>query len=113
AAATPAPGAAAKPVRVKFATATADFGDAPDTPLEPNFDDKSGRKRVTGPVAYAIDDKEDTAWGIDAGPGRRNPPPKAVFTLTTPIVHVSGTKLVVLLKQNHGGWTSGHLMTHN
>ena len=27
---------------------------------------------MTGPVGMAIDDKEETAWGIDAGPGRRN-----------------------------------------
>jgi Protein of unknown function (DUF1553)/Protein of unknown function (DUF1549)/Planctomycete cytochrome C len=113
AAAAPVAGTAAKPARVKFTAATADFGDAPDTPLEPNFDDKSGKKRVTGPAAYAIDDKEDTAWGIDAGPGRRNAPRQAVFTLATPIVHVRGTKLVFLLKQNHGGWNSDDLMTNN
>jgi mono/diheme cytochrome c family protein len=108
-----AAGSAAKPARVKFAGATADFGDPPDTKLEPNFDDKSGKKRVTGPAAYAIDGKDDTAWGIDAGPGRRNVPRKAVFTLATPIVHVKGTQLVFLLKQNHGGWNSDDLMTNN
>ena len=45
--------------------------DASDTLLEPNYDDKSNKKRVTGPASYAIDDNEDTGWGIDAGPGRR------------------------------------------
>ena len=63
---------------MKFAKASADFGDAPDSVLEPLFDDKSGKKRVTGPVGFAIDDKDETAWGIDAGPGRRNAPRKAV-----------------------------------
>ena len=112
-AAKPAAAVEVKPVKVKFATATADFGDAPDTPLEPNFDDKSGKKRVTGPAAFAIDDKEETAWGIDAGPGRRNAPRKAVFTLATPIAHLKGTELTFLLKQNHGGWNSDDLMTNN
>jgi hypothetical protein len=106
-------GSVAKPARLKFAKASADFGDAPDSPLEPNFDDRSGKKRVTGPVAFAIDDKEETAWGIDAGPGRRNAPRKAVFTLAAPIVHVKGTQLVFLLKQNHGGWNSDDLMNNN
>ena len=36
--------------RSSSSSATADFGDAPETPLEPNFDDKSKKKRVTGPV---------------------------------------------------------------
>ena len=35
---------------------------------------------MTGPVAFAIDGKDETAWGIDVGPGRRNQPRKAVFT---------------------------------
>jgi hypothetical protein len=108
------PGAGtAKPTRLKFATASADFGDAPDTPLEPNFDDKSGKKRVTGPAAFAIDEKDETAWGIDAGPGRRNQPRKAVFTLAAPLIRTTGTQLVFLLKQNHGGWNSDDLMTNN
>jgi hypothetical protein len=108
-----AAGSTVKPTRLKFAKASADFGDAPDSVLEPLFDDKSGKKRVTGPVAFAIDDKEETAWGIDAGPGRRNAPRKAVFTLATPIVRATGTQLVFLLKQNHGGWNSDDLMTNN
>ena len=32
------------------------------------------KKRVTGPVDFAIDGKDETAWGIDAGPG---PPQRA------------------------------------
>ena len=51
----------------------------PRQPLEPIFDDRSGTRRVTGPIAFAIDGKDETAWGIDAGPGRRNVPRKAVF----------------------------------
>src|SRR5947208_2855951 len=39
---------------VKFTKATADF-EQPETPLEPNFEDKSGKTRVTGPLSYASD----------------------------------------------------------
>jgi hypothetical protein len=105
--------AKAKPTPLKFAKASADFEDPPDSPLASNFDDKSGKRRVTGPAAYAIDGKDETAWGIDAGPGRRNAPRKAVFTLTTPVVSAGKTKLIFLLKQNHGGWNSDDLMTNN
>ena len=35
---------------------------------------------MTGPIEFAIDGKDETAWGTDAGPGRRNQPRKAVFT---------------------------------
>src|SRR5262249_50658803 len=64
--------------RVKLIKATADYANE-DRDLEPNFDDRSGRKRITGRVEFAIDGKDDTAWGIDAGPGRRNSDRKAVF----------------------------------
>jgi hypothetical protein len=54
-------------------------------PLEPIFDDKPARRRVTGPAEFAIDGKDETAWGIDAGPGLRNQSRKAVFTLAAPV----------------------------
>ena len=78
-----------KPIAVKFSRATADVN-PPETPLEPIFDDKSGKKRVTGPVGFAIDGKDETAWGIDAGPGRRNQPRKAVFAAEKPIAFPGG-----------------------
>jgi hypothetical protein len=90
---------------VKFVKATADVN-PPETPLEPIFDDKSGRKRVTGPAAFAIDGKDETAWGIEVGPGRRNQPRKAVFLADKPIRNAKGTILKFLLTQNHGGWNS-------
>ncbi len=95
----------AKPEACQIAAATADFQQA-ESPLEPNFDDRSGKKRVVGPVAFAIDDKNETAWGIDAGPGRRNQPRKAVFRFEKPIAFDSGAELTVSLAQNHGGWNS-------
>ena len=63
-----------KAAKVKITKATADIN-PPETPLESIFEDKSGKRRVTGPVAFAIDGKAETAWGMDAGPGRRNQPP--------------------------------------
>jgi mono/diheme cytochrome c family protein len=99
-------------VSVKFAKATADY-EQEETPLEPNFYDKTDKKRVTGAAQFAIDGKEDTAWGIDAGPGRRNQERKAVFQCATNIGFSGGTILAVSLAQNHGGWNSDDLMNNN
>ncbi|HEX7447138.1 MAG TPA: PSD1 and planctomycete cytochrome C domain-containing protein [Pirellulales bacterium] len=90
---------------VKLAKATADI-ELPETPLDAIHDDRSGRRRVTGPVAFALDGKDETAWGIDAGPGRRNQPRKAVFVAEKPIAHPAGAVLTFYLQQNHGGWNS-------
>ncbi|MCI0422511.1 MAG: PSD1 and planctomycete cytochrome C domain-containing protein [Acidobacteria bacterium] len=100
----------AKPV--KIARATADIL-LPRTPLDPIYDDKSQLYRVTGPVEFAIDDCEETAWGIDAGPGRRNQPRKAVFAAGTPIANPKGTLLTFYLNQKHGGWNSDDNQNHN
>jgi Protein of unknown function (DUF1553)/Protein of unknown function (DUF1549)/Planctomycete cytochrome C len=91
--------------KIKIARATADIN-PPETPLKPIYEDKSKRKRVTGPVEMAIDGKEETAWGIDAGPGRSNQPRKAVFTAEKPVSFTKGTVLTFYLQQNHGGWNS-------
>jgi hypothetical protein len=99
-------------MRVKFEKASADYAN-PETPLEPNFDDKSKRKRVTGPVEFAIDDKDDTAWGIDAGPGRRNQERKAVFAVSKNFAVPGGTVLTFQLVQKHGGWNSDEHMNNN
>ena len=98
--------------KVKFVKALADYGN-PERDLEKNFDDQSKKKRVTGPVAFAIDGKDDTAWGIDAGPGRRNVPRVAVFVPEKPIELADGGTLHFNLKQNHGGWNSDDHMNNN
>ena len=95
--------------KVKFAKATADFNQ-PEKDLEAIFFDKTPRRRVTGPIEYAIDGKDETAWGIDAGPGRRNQPRNAVFLLEKPI---SEGAFTILLKQNHGGWNSDDNQNNN
>ena len=91
--------------KVKFVKATADVN-PPETPLEAIFDDKSGKKRVTGPASFAIDGNGDTSWGIDVGPGLRNVPRKAVFNTEKPIGYRSGTILTFHVKQDAGGWNS-------
>ena len=98
--------------RVKLVSATADFSNAPK-PLEPMFDDRSGKKRVTGPVSYAIDGNDLTAWGIDAGPGRRNVDRTAVFVPDKPIAMPEGAILTFHLKQAHGGWNSDDNQNNN
>ena len=97
--------------KVKLAGASADF-EEPETPLEAYYDDRSGKKRVVGPVAYAVDGKVETAWGSDVGPGRRNVPHEAVFVAEKPVESVDGKlELTFALVQNHGGWNSDDLMT--
>ncbi len=101
-----------KIAKIKIVKATADY-DQSEKELEPIFDDKSKRKRITGPVVFAIDGKDETAWGIDAGPGLRNQPRKAVFVAEQPISNEGGTILTFFLKQNHGGWNSDDNQNNN
>lgn len=104
-----------KPVQLKFARATADFGEPENTPLAAYARDKDSAKdaRVTGPVGYAIDGNDKTAWGIDAGPGRRNVPRTAVFVLEKPLELQADSELTVGLSMKHGGWNSDDLQTMN
>lgn len=104
-------------VRVKFVKATADFENT-EKPLEPEFQSESrnrkdGDKRTYGPVAHAIDGKDDTAWGIDAGPGRRNVARQAVFIPEKPIEFSNGVILNFELHQKHGGDNSDDNQNHN
>ena len=100
------------PKPVKVAGATADF-EQPPTPLESYYDDRSGKPRVVGPVAFAIDGDNNTAWGSDAGPGRRNVAREAVFVAEKPVEDPDGVTLTFALAQNHGGWNSDDLQTNN
>ena len=74
-----------KPMKVKIARATADVEPAGDASSRRSSTTRATSSRVTGPIEYAIDGKDETAWGIDAGPGRRNEPRKAVFVAEKPI----------------------------
>jgi hypothetical protein len=102
-----------KSEKLKIKEATADYDQAEHV-LEPNFYDKTNNRRVTGPVTYAIDGDDKTAWGIDSGPGRRNQARKAVFRLEKPAPSSEeGTVLTITLVQNHGGWNSDDHMNNN
>ena len=101
-----------KAEKVKFIRATADVNPT-ESPLESLFDDRSGKKRVVGPIAFAIDGKDETAWSHDIGPGRRNLPRNAVFVLEKPLDHPKGTVLTFNIKQNHGGWNSDDNQNYN
>ena len=69
---------------VKIAKATADMN-PPERQLGKCSTIRAKRTRVTGPVEFAIDGKDETGWGIDVGPGLRNQPRKAVFNAAEPI----------------------------
>jgi len=62
--------------------------------------------RVTGPVEFAIDGDNKTAWTTDNGPGRRNQDRHAVFFPETPISMPGEVILSITLRQLHGGWNS-------
>lgn len=97
---------------IKLVKATSDANPA-EKPLDPAFDDKSNAKRVTGPVAYAIDGKVETAWTTDLGPGRSNVPRQAVFVFEKPVEIESGSIVTVKLNQSHGGWNSDDNQNNN
>lgn len=105
-----------KSAKIKLVRATADYNQT-ERELEPIYDDKSKRRRVTGPIEFAIDGKDETAWGIDAGPGLRNQPRKAVFVPEKPIAGFNenggGTILTFYLKQSHGGSNSDDNQNNN
>ncbi|MBI1322435.1 DUF1553 domain-containing protein [bacterium] len=100
----------AKPVRIVRASADAN---PPVKPLDPAFDDRSGKSRVTGPISFAIDDKPETAWTTDLGPGRSNVPRQAVFVFDKPVEFPDGAIVTVRLNQSHGGWNSDDNQNNN
>ncbi len=101
-----------KVTKIRIAKATADIN-LPETPLDPMFYDKTKNRRVTGPIEFAIDGKDETAWSIDAGPGLRNLPRKAVFDAAEPVSNPKGTILTFYLSQKHGGWNSDDNQNNN
>ncbi len=84
------------------------------TPLEAIFDDKSGQapRDWSDRISRSIT-SDETAWGIDNGPHRRNQPRKAVFVAEKPISFPAGTVLTFALSQNHGGWNSDDNQNNN
>ena len=99
---------------VKFVKATADVEPAGTRAGADLRRQAASKRRVTGPVEFAIDGKDETAWGIDAGPGRRNVPRKAVFVAREADrlrrrARCSRSRS----KQNHGGWNSDDNQNNN
>jgi hypothetical protein len=97
---------------LKIARATADVN-PPEAPLGAAYDVKSDKERVTGPIGYAIDGDDLTAWTTDIGPGRSNVPRKAVFVFEEPVEFPSGAVLTFKLVQMHGGWNSDDNQNNN
>jgi len=94
-----------KITKVKFARATADLNIAPKE-LAVADAAKEKKHRISGPVEFAIDGKDETAWSTDAGPGLRNQARQAVFVPVTPIDNPGGTILTFYLAQDHAGENS-------
>jgi mono/diheme cytochrome c family protein len=88
--------------RLKLTNTTADFS-MPKSGLTPEHFDLALSNRVVGPVTFAIDGDESTAWGIDAGPGRRNTDRVAVFQCEQPAGLAGGTVWDIRVIQRHGG----------
>ena len=102
---------AAKPAPVKFAAASADFGDAADTPLEPNFDDKSGKSaspaRSRSPSTTR---RERLGHRCRTGAATHRARPSSRWRPDRPR---RGNAAGLPAKQNHGGWNRDDLMNNN
>jgi Protein of unknown function (DUF1553)/Protein of unknown function (DUF1549)/Planctomycete cytochrome C len=101
-----------KNVAVKWASATADVNPK-RRDLESVYDDKAKKQRVTGPIEFAIDGDNLTAWGIDIGGGRSNVPRNAVFIPEESLTSESGFRITFKLVQMHGGWNSDDNQNNN
>jgi len=97
---------------VKLVRATAD-AEAVEQDLDPMFDDRSRNRRTIGPVSFAIDGNDRTAWSTDIGPGRSNVPREAVFVFEKPVEFPDGAVITVKLAQLHGGWNSDDNQNNN
>jgi len=97
---------------LKFVSASADANPS-ERPLDPAFHDKSDKVRVTGPIGYAVDGNDLTAWTPDLGPGRSNVPHNAVFLLDKPLENPAGFRITFRLVQMHGGWNSDDNQNNN
>ncbi|MBB01263.1 MAG: hypothetical protein CMJ47_01315, partial [Planctomyces sp.] len=95
-----------KKTEVKIVSATADVN--PTHAPQPEYlHNRNGKDdRVTGPIEYAIDGDNKTAWTTDSDPGRRNQARKAVFVFEQPVGFEQGTLISVKPVMNHGGWNS-------
>jgi hypothetical protein len=63
-------------------------------------------KRITGPIDFAIDGKDETAWTIDIDPARRNQSRQAIFVADQPFGFEGGTIISFKPIMKHGGWNN-------
>ncbi len=97
---------------MKIIRATADVNPVVKE-LDAIHDDRSKRRRLTGPIEYAIDGKDETAWCVEVGPGRNNVPRKAVFVFEEPATFPKGAVVTCKVTMNHGGWNSDDNQNNN
>ncbi len=86
---------------------------AAESVLPKIYDDRSTKERKTGPISFAFDGDDATAWTTDIGPGRSNQPLIAQFLFEKPVENAEGRVLRIQLVQNHGGWNSDDNQTYN
>jgi len=98
---------------VKFVKVTADYSNEHHHLSPDNYMAADGTTGFTGPVSYAIDGDNKTAWGIDAGPVLRNQSRQAIFVAEKNFAFPEGTRLEFHLVQMHGGWNSNDNETLN
>lgn len=98
---------------VKLAAAIADVN-PPQRALGGEFPDREGKQhRVTGPAAFAIDGKPETAWTTDTNPETRNQPHEIIFMLAEPLLVPENSVIAVRPSQLHGGWNSDDNQNNN
>ena len=83
--------------------ATADFSEEDQFEEREKEEDDSEEEEVRriGPVAYLIDDNEETAWRADRGNGQRNTESVAVVRFATPLTAPKGSRLKFAFQFNH------------
>lgn len=89
----------------------------PETPLDPmRFPNDGSRKpddRKIGPVAFAIDGDEKTAWSNERDAARNQDPAVLTFELAEPFTSVGRAHFKYNLVQRHGGYNSDENQTFN
>ncbi len=107
---------AAKTEKLKFKNPVASVN-PPEVALDPKrFPNNAGGKpddRRTGPVAFALDGDNKTAWTHERDPARNNDPAVLTFELEQPLEGAGKTYFYYTLSLNHGGFNSDDNMTYN
>lgn len=90
---------------------------AAETPLDPmRFPNDGNRKpddRKIGPVAFALDGNEKTAWSNERDAARNNDPAVLTFELAEPYKTSGTVHFKYNLVQRHGGYNSDENQTFN